>query len=431
MRIVKVQPDTLGSKINLKPGDRLLKINGKRVRDEIDYKFKITEEYVSLEFEISGKRALFDIEKEYDVDLGVEFKEFKVRSCANDCVFCFVDQNPEGMRSEMYFRDGDYRLSYLHGHYITMTNMGPKQLNRIVEQRLSPLYISVHTTDIELRHRLFLYKKNDQLLDKIDFLTSNGIKLHAQIVLMPTLNDGDYLIQTIEDIYSFYPGVESLSIVPVGLTKHRSGLMDIPTVNKQYALEFIDQANIFKKIYKGNSNSPFILLSDEWYLMADLPLPRRYDYGELDLVENGVGQVSTFMEKFEIEKPLLPRVLKKPTTFTIGTGTLISDYFQNNIISYLNNEIKNLTVKIVPIKNKFYGEMVTVSGLLTGRDIISQLQDKDIGSAVWFSHRILNDDQTLTLDDMTLENISSALNVPVYVTNDSILDIFTKGFDAE
>ena len=427
MRIIKVQPDTLGSKINLKPGDRLLKINGKRVRDEIDYKFKITEEFVSLEFEISGQRALFDIEKEYDVDLGVEFEEFKVRSCANDCVFCFVDQNPEGMRSEMYFRDGDYRLSYLHGHYITMTNMGPKQLNRIVEQRLSPLYISVHTTDIDLRHRLFLYKKNDQLLDKIKFLTSHGIKLHAQIVLMPTLNDGNYLLQTIEDIYKFYPEVESLSIVPVGLTKHRKGLMEIPIVNKDYAIEFIEQANILQNKYKGYSNSPFILPSDEWYLMADIPLPKRYDYGELDLVENGVGQVSDFMEKFEFEKTLLPKAMKKPTTFTIGTGSLINDYFQNNIVNYLNNEIKNLSVKIVSIKNNFYGEMVTVSGLLTGQDIISQLKDENVGSAVWFSHRILNNEQKVTLDDMTLEDISKKLNVPVNVADDSILEIFKRG----
>ncbi len=426
MRIIKVQPNTLGAELNLKPGDRLLKINGKRVRDEIDYRFKITEENVSLEFEISGERSLIDVEKEYDIDLGVEFEEFKIRSCANDCVFCFVNQNPDGMRSEMYFRDGDYRLSYLQGHYITMTNMGQKELNRIVEQRLSPLYISVHTTDIELRRRLFLYKKNDNLLDKIKFLASNDITLHAQIVLMPTINDGEYLRKTIEDIYQFYPGVQSLSIVPVGLTKHRTGLMQIPTVNKEYAKQFIELVRDLRIEFPGGSKSPFILLSDEWYLICGQAFPRKYDYGNLDLIENGVGQVNDFMENFESEKDQLPTKLNAPTKFTIGTGTMISDYFQTYVADYLNQNIENLTVEIVPIINQFYGDMVKVAGLLTGKDIISQLKGKDIGSAVWFSHRILNEDQTVTLDDMSLDHISSELNVPVNVSNDSILEIFKK-----
>ncbi|HIN19434.1 MAG TPA: hypothetical protein EYM76_00985, partial [Candidatus Marinimicrobia bacterium] len=178
MKIIKVFPDSLGETIGIQPGDRLLKINGKRVQDEIDYQFRITEEILTLDFEISGRLEKVEIEKEYDDDLGVEFEEMKIRSCANDCVFCFVDQNPPGMREGMYFRDGDYRMSYLHGHYITMTNMGQNELNRIVEQRLSPLYISVHVTDIQQRQKLFLYKKDDGLLEKLEFLTINGIELH-------------------------------------------------------------------------------------------------------------------------------------------------------------------------------------------------------------------------------------------------------------
>ena len=235
MKIIKVYPDSLGEKIGIQPGDRLLKINGKRVQDAIDYKFRITEENIILDIEINGQIEQVEVEKYYDDGLGVEFEDMKIRSCANDCVFCFVDQNPPNMREGMYFRDGDFRMSYLHGHYITMTNMGQNDLERIINQRLSPLYISVHVTDQKLRQKLFLYKKDDGLLNKIKFLTDNGIELHAQIVLMPTLNDGDYLLQTLSDIHAFYPRLKTCTIVPVGLTGHRNGLMDISSVNKKYA----------------------------------------------------------------------------------------------------------------------------------------------------------------------------------------------------
>ena len=195
MRIVKVFPDSLGSAIGIKPGDRLLKINGRKVLDEIDYKFRMTEQVLSIDVEINGQLETIEIDKEYDDDLGVIFEELKIRKCANDCVFCFVDQNPPNMRQGMYFRDGDYRMSYLHGHYITMTNMGKNELNRIVDQRLSPLYISVHVTDAEMRKKLFLYKKDDGLIEKIKFLVNNNIELHTQIVLMPNLNDGNIYIK--------------------------------------------------------------------------------------------------------------------------------------------------------------------------------------------------------------------------------------------
>ncbi|SVC20589.1 uncharacterized protein METZ01_LOCUS273443, partial [marine metagenome] len=203
MKIITVNTDSLGEKIGLHPGDRLLKINGKRVHDEIDYKFRITDELVTLDFEINGHIEQIEVEKNYDVDLGVEFEEMKIRSCANDCVFCFVDQNPPNMRKGMYFRDGDYRMSYLHGHYITMTNMGQNDLDRIIGQRLTPLYISVHVTEPKLRQELFLYKRDDGLLEKLKYLTSNAIELHTQIVLMPGINDGDCLVKTLEDLFIF------------------------------------------------------------------------------------------------------------------------------------------------------------------------------------------------------------------------------------
>ena len=318
MKIIKVFPDSLGEPIGIQPGDRLLRINGKRVQDDIDYQFRMTEEVLTLDVEISGRMEKIEIEKEYDDDLGVEFEEMKIRGCANDCVFCFVDQNPPEMRKGMYFRDGDYRMSYLHGHYITMTNMGQNELTRIVEQRLSPLYISVHVTDIQQRLKLFLYKKDDGLLEKLKFLTSNGIELHTQIVLMPELNDGEYLIKTLEDLYQFHPILKSCTIVPVGLTGHRKGLMEIQSVNTQYAKNLLNEVPQMRNQFPGG-NSPFVLYSDEWFILAEQPFPPLSDYGGLDLAENGVGQVRQFLTLFEEESANFPTELAVETIITLAT----------------------------------------------------------------------------------------------------------------
>ena len=425
MKIIHVRENTLGEMIGLKPGDRLLKINGKRVSDEIDYRFRITDETITLDLEIDGKMDKVVIDKDYDDDLGVEFEEFKIRKCGNDCVFCFVDQNPKGMRTGMYFRDGDYRLSYLHGHYITMTNMGQNELTRIVEQKMSPLYISVHTTDIELRQKLLLYGKEDFLMDKIDYLTENGIQLHTQVVLIPGLNDGKYLIKTLKDMYSYYPKVNSISIVPIGLTKHRVGLPELSTVTPEYAEKLVDYAESLKVQFPGSDNQPFIFLSDEWFIVAKKPFPPIVEMGGLNLIENGVGQVQSFLEDFKSESESFPTSFSEPTSFTIATGHLAYGIFETNVIPVLNN-IENLQVNLVEIKNEFYGDIVTVAGLLSGQDIVKQLMGEDIRSAVWCSHRILNDEGTVTLDDMTLDEMSSQLGVPVNVSHDSILEIFNR-----
>jgi len=424
MKIIKVFPDSLGDTIGIQPGDRLLRINGKRVQDEIDYKFRMTEEELILDFEISGRIEKIEIEKEYDDDLGVEFEEMKIRSCANDCVFCFVDQNPPEMRKGMYFRDGDYRMSYLHGHYITMTNMGQNELNRIVEQRLSPLYISVHVTNIQQRQKLFLYNKDDGILKKLEYLTNNGIELHTQIVLMPDLNDGEFLIKTLEDLYHYYPTLQSCTIVPVGLTKHRKGLMEIKSVNREYAKNILGEITQLRKQFPGKE-SPFILYSDEWFIMAEQPFPPLSDYGGLDLTENGVGQVREFLTLFEEESANFPRALAFETNITLATGALVYETFQKEVIPILN-QINNLTVTLLPIINKFYGESVTVAGLLTGTDIITQLASRNLGDAVWMSHRILNDEGTLTLDNLTLDDISNAIDCPLQLSNDSFLTLLNN-----
>lgn len=424
MKIVKIKENSLAQEIGLTSGDRLLKINGERVLDHLDYEFRIADENVTLDLQIKGELNQIIVEKNYDDDLGVEFEEMKVRKCGNDCVFCFVDQNPENMRDGIYFRDGDYRMSYLYGHYITMTNMSKKELKRIVDQKLSPLYISVHATDVALRKELLLYKwgKEDFLLEKIKYLINNGIELHGQIVLIPNKNDGEQLYKTASDIYKFYPHFKTLSIVPVGLTRHREGLPELEYVNQNYAENLFKIYPDLNKKFPGGK-SPFVILSDEWYILGGKPFPPKSFYGEYDLVENGVGQFRDFLDRFNLEKKNFPKTLQFKKTISIVTSTLVYDIFVSKIKPELD-KIKNLKVNFFKIKNNFFGDSVTVAGLLTGKDIISQLNGQDLGSSVWATYRILNEDQTLTLDDMTLNDISKSLKTKFRISkNDSINDI--------
>ncbi len=423
MKIISIKENSLASEIGLSVGDVLLKINGKRVIDHLDYEFRIADEKITLDFQIGGKLNQVIVEKDYDDDLGVEFEEMKIRKCGNDCVFCFVDQNPKNMREGIYFRDGDYRMSYLYGHYITMTNMGNNELKRIIEQKLSPLYISVHATDIELRKELLLYKgKNDFLLKKIKYLIDNGIELHGQVVLIPGKNDGQFLVKTLSDLYQFFPKFKTLSIVPVGLTKHREGLPELSYINKSYAIELFNQFPKLKNKFPGLKKSPFVLLADEWYILAQKEFPPKEHYGNYDLIENGVGQFRFFLDQFENQKNNFPKSIKKKMEISIITGELAYDIFVEKIKPVVNS-IKNLKVNFYKIKNNFFGDSVTVSGLLTGKDIIEQLKDKKLGNCVWATDRILNDDQELTLDDMTLEDISKALKTPFKVSQDNIYQI--------
>ena len=427
MKITSVKKGSIAEELGVKPGDQLVKINSKRVRDDIDFRFKVTEEELSVQFRIDGILKDFNIEKDFDDDLGIEIEDFKIRSCANDCIFCFVDQNPKGMRDGMYFRDGDFRLSYLHGHYVTMTNMGQKELNRVVEQRLSPLFISVHTTDTDLRKEVLLYKKdkNDHILNKIKFLIDNNIELHAQVVLMPGINDGAHLIKTIDDLYSFYPGLHSLTVVPVGLTKHREGLPKIDIVTAEYSRMMMNQYEAFNNKFSGDEIRPFIYFSDEWYILSDTDFPPIDFYEPLDLIENGVGQVPKLLNDLEKDEKSFPSEFERPREFSIVTGKLMEKTFKNRIIPFLE-KIKNLKVYLYVVDNEFYGDMVTTTGLLTGRDIINAIKGRPLGEAVWASHRILNDEGLLTLDDMTLENISSELGTPFNVAEDNILEIFER-----
>lgn len=429
MKILSINENSTGAQLGLKPGDKIEAIDGSRVRDIIDYRFKMSDENIVLRVRQGKSTQEFEIEKDYDDDLGLEFEDFRIRKCANDCIFCFVDQNPPGMRDALYFRDGDFRLSFLHGHYITMTNMGWKELKRVVEQRLTPLYISVHVTQPDKRLEMFLYGKDDHLLRKFEYLTENGIELHSQVVLCPSWNDGEFLKKTIKDIYQFAPMARSMSIVPAGLTKHRDGLPYIAPVTIEYAKGFLPYAEGLADNHKLEDGRRFVFLSDEWYLMTGSELPKMDYYEDSDLAENGVGQVPYFWTQWQSEIKTISPKFKNKKRVTVCTGTLIADWFRTHWLPTVN-QFDNLTVNHLAIKNSFYGESeVTVSGLLVGQDIIDQLKKKDLGDLVIFSDRILNDTGDLTLDDMTLTQISKALDTPIAVTDDtpkSFFDLLTK-----
>ena len=330
MKILSITENSIGAQIGLKPGDSIESIDGSRVRDVIDYRFKVSDDNILLRVRQNGAINEYEIEKDYDDDLGLEFEDFRIKNCANDCVFCFVDQNPPGMREGLYFRDGDFRLSFLHGHFITMTNMGWKQLKRIVQQKLSPLYISVHATDPDKRNQMLLYGKDDYLLKKFEYLTENGIELHSQVVLCPGWNDGSILEKTIKDIYQYSPMSRSMSIVPVGLTKHRAGLPSIPRVTKDYAKNFIPFAQELSEKYYLKDGKRFVLLSDEWFLLLGMDLPPMSYYSDFDLSENGVGQVSYFWEEWQKGMNELNPKLTEHKKVTVCTGTLVAEWFQSN-----------------------------------------------------------------------------------------------------
>ena len=302
--------------------------------------------------------------------------------------------------------------------------MGWKELKRIVDQRLTPLYISVHVTQPDKRLEMFLYGKDDNLLRKFEYLTENGIELHSQVVLCPNWNDGKFLEKTISDIHEFSPIARTLSIVPVGLTKHRENLPFIAPVTVEYAEKFIPFAQSLDKKYRLKDDRRFVFLSDEWFLMTGQDLPGVGYFEDSDLAENGVGQVPFFWEQWQADMVDFNPKLDKPKTVTVCTGTLVENWFRSHWLPTLDS-IDNLNINYIPIQNDFYGkDEVTVSGLLVGQDIINQLSGKDLGDKVIFSDRILSETGTVTLDDMSLKQISSAIGIPVVVTDDKPVSFF-------
>ena len=322
MKIKKFEHNSQAAEMGFKIGDDLTKINDYPIRDIIDFRYHVSDDELNIEIIRDRQQVTLEIEKEYDDDLGIIFENDKYRHCNNKCIFCFIDQNPYGLRNSLYFKDEDYRLSFLYGNYVTLTNTKQKDLNRIVEQRLSPLYISVHSTDLAIRKLLFGIKKDDHLLDKIQFLTDHQIKLHVQIVLCPLINDGNSLLQTVKDLAKFYPLLKSIAIVPVGLTKHRQNLYPINPVTPNYSRKLIPLIETLAQNFKTLHDDYIVYLADEFYLLAKQDLPATFRYEKFPQIENGVGMARQFIDKFHAQKQNLPQRVSHNHTITLVTGVL-------------------------------------------------------------------------------------------------------------
>lgn len=436
--IRRVEPGSIAEEGGIQPGDCLLSVNGTKVKDIFDYRFLMADDFVLLRLrDSSGEEYELEIEKDTYEDIGIEFDNPLMdsdRSCANKCIFCFVDQMPEGMRDTLYFKDDDTRLSFLTGNYVTLTNTSIKELNRIVAYRMSPINISVHTTDPKLREMMLGNSTAGNIMEKIKVLADGDIKINAQVVLCPGINDGKYLEKTIDDLLVYHNAVESLSIVPVGISKYREGLHPLRLFTPAESLDIIrfiqnKQIDIFHKIGRY-----FVYAADEFYVKAKLPVPNYDKYDSFPQLENGVGmaallkqEIIEFTESEEFDK-LLKSKGTKPFSLqmTIATGCAAYDIISrmvNIVRSAVEDKagrlLKNFNVNVVAIENNFFGNTVTVSGLVTGGDLIEQLKGRNLGTKLLFTHNMLRDGENVFLDDVTTEEVSRALGVDVFAVGDT------------
>ena len=415
-----VETDSIAEELGLEPGDTLLEINNTEIKDVLDYRFLINDEFITLKIQTKqGEEVEVDIEKDAYEPLGVEFENSlmdKPLHCTNKCVFCFIDQLPKGMRESLYFKDDDTRLSFFQGNYVTFTNLDDDEIDRIIRLRISPINISVHTMNPDLRVKMLKNPKAARLPEIMQKLNDNGIIMNCQIVLCPGYNDKEELNYTIGELYKMRQCVKSVSVVPIGLTKHRQGLCEMEPVTKEIALEIINQVELWQKKARKETDTGFVYASDEIYLKAELPIPESESYFGFPQIENGVGMIASLKDEFEDAlKDVVPSDKKR--TVTMITGLSVHKTMQD-IVSLAKNKFPNITVNVQKITNNFFGESITVSGLLCGCDIIEQLREKDLGDNLIITKNMLRDGENVLLDDITTEDIEKALNTKIIAVGD-------------
>lgn len=420
--IVKIEAGSIAEELGIAAGDRLLAVNGSPVADVFDYRYLMNDEYVELLLKTpDGEEYLAEIDKDYDEDVGILFDEGlmdEAKSCHNKCIFCFIDQLPKGMRPTLYFKDDDTRLSFLQGNYVTLTNMKEKDIDRIVQYHLSPINISVHTTDMELRKKMLHNRHADKVLDYMKRLAAAHISMNLQIVLCKGINDGTVLDQSIADLSAFIPAAVSMSVVPIGLTKYREGLYPMEPFNREDARRVIAQVEGWQKKLKAEKGTRFVFAADEFYLKAELPIPPYEAYEDFYQIENGVGMLALLEAEFTEYLSTLPPDKARRRKVSIATGMAAYGHLRE-LTARLKEKFPGVTVSVYFIRNDFFGENITVSGLLTGRDIVAQLRDKDLGEALLLPSNLLRSGEDVLLDDMTLRDLERALQVPVYTTGNT------------
>ncbi len=411
--ITDIAPGSLAEELGLKAGDKIISVNGKTLRDVIEFQFEWAGEEVELEIERDGQQQIFEIEKDYDEPLGVVFGSAvfdRIKVCQNKCLFCFVDQMPFNMRPSLYIKDDDFRLSFLQGSFVTLTNLKKEDIERIKKERLSPLYVSVHATDSQLRTRLLKNPRAGKLLSIMKDLAQAGIEFHTQVVLCPGINDGKFLEQTYEDLLKI-KGVRSLAIVPVGITKYRENLPELRTFTPREAWEIIAWVHEKQRECQKKRHSNFIWLSDEFYLAAGEALPEYNAYEDFPQLENGVGMVRLFWQEFS--ELTFPEQVRPAKNITLVTG-MSGQYVLEPIIERLN-QIRGLHVSLRAVSNEFFGPTVTVTGLLTGTCLLAGLKGMSPGTEVFLPSVMLKTQEGRFLDDLTPLDIEERLGLKITI----------------
>jgi putative radical SAM enzyme (TIGR03279 family) len=419
--ISKIVPGSIADELEIEPGDCLMAINHKEIEDVFDYQFLVQDEYlVLLVSKGNGEEWELEIEKDFDEDLGIEFENGLMddyKSCHNKCIFCFIDQMPKGMRDTLYFKDDDSRLSFLQGNYVTLTNMSEKDINRIIEYKLSPINISFQTTNPELRCKMLHNRFAGDALRKVDRLYEAEIEMNGQIVLCKGINDGKELERSIQDMSRYIPYLKSVSVVPVGLTKFRDGLAPLEPFNKEDSKKVLAMIHKWQgKLYK-EYGTHFIHAGDEWYIMAEEEFPQTKTYDGYLQLENGVGMVRLLLDEFEEEYSKLEGDNREHTV-SIATGVSAYNYIKGMALR-LEEKYPKMNINVYKIINHFFGPRITVSGLLTGKDLMEQLKNEKLGDKLLLPCNILRSGEDVFLDDITLSELESTLQVKVDIVKSS------------
>lgn len=431
--VTQVMANSIAAELGFEPGDRLVSINGTVPRDLIDYQFLCADEYLELEvLDCKGRSHHVELEKDYDDDLGLEFETALfdgLIQCNNRCPFCFIDQQPPGKRKTLYLKDDDYRLSFLYGSYLTLTNLPQREWDRIARMRLSPLYVSVHATEPALRQRLLKNPRAGQLMEQLAWFQSHRLQIHAQVVVCPTINDGEHLTRTIMDLARFgvdeltdsedgWDGlstVSSVAIVPVGLTRFRPDHDELTPVTKEKAQDVIAQVQAIQADFRDRFGTCFVWLADEWFLIGQVDLPPESHYEHYPQIGNGVGSIHHFLREFEDATQNLPAQITPIRTLIWVVGNAVEYAFQSILQRF--NQVDGLTLKMAALSSDYWGRDITVTGLLTGHDLLHFLKDIDLGDGIVLPSLMLKQGDVCFLDDLTVDQVSKELGVPIYVVD--------------
>ena len=420
--IVKcVEPGSIAEEMGIEAGDKLISINDNTIEDVFDYHYYVNDEEIVLLIEKpDGEEWELEIEKDYEEDLGIVFEQGlmdEYRSCRNKCMFCFIDQMPKGMRETLYFKDDDSRLSFLQGNYITLTNMSDHDVDRIVKYHLEPINISFHTTNPELRCKMLHNRFAGEALKKVDKFYEGGIQMNGQIVLCKGINDGEELERSIRDMSKYLPYLQSVSVVPVGLTKYRDGLYPLESFTKEDAEKVIDTIEKWQKIFYEEYGLHFIHAGDEWYILAEREMPEEERYDGYLQLENGVGMLRLLMNEFEEAYAELEGD-DREIEVSMATGFLAYPYLKK-MIGKLKEKFPHVTVHLYAIRNDFFGEKITVAGLITGQDLIAQLKGQKLGERLLLPCNMLRSGEEVFLDDVTLSEVKDSLQIQVDIVKSS------------